>query len=114
MYSKGSTSKPITPREPFFVGPPPALKLFSTLEPSIVKSIEELTGSVTHVSSGLLQSNKALFKETGAVGAKHLLATPNPAITKRALLAFQQQQSNFDKATFVVMDNSTTKRLFKA
>jgi predicted aspartyl protease len=30
------------------------------------------------------------------------------------LLAFQQQQSNFDKATFVVMDNSTTKRLFKA
>ena len=44
MYSKGSTSKPITPREPFFVGPPPALKMFSTLEPSIVKSIEELTG----------------------------------------------------------------------
>ncbi len=114
MYSKGSTSKRITPREPIFVGLPPALKLFSTLELSIVKSIEELTGSVTHMTSGLLQSNKALFKETGAVSAKHLLATPNPAITKRALLAFQQQQSNFDKATFVVMDNSTTKRLFKA
>ncbi len=114
MYSKGSTSKPITPREPFFVGPPPALKLFTTLEPSIVKNIEALTGSVTHVSSGLLQSNKALFKETGAAGAKHLLATPNPAITNRALLAFQQQQSDFDKATFVVLDNSTTKRLFKA
>jgi hypothetical protein len=29
------------------------------------------------------------------------------------LLVFQQQQLNFDKATFVVMDNSTTKRLFK-
>jgi predicted aspartyl protease len=72
-----------------------------------------MIGSVTHVSSGLLQNNKALFKETGAAGAKHLLATPNPAITKRALLAFQQQQSNFDKATFVVMENSKTKRLFK-
>ncbi len=113
MYSKGSTFKPISPREPFFVGPPPALKLFSTLEPSIVKSIEELTGSVTHVSSGLLQRNKALFTKTGADGVKHLLAAPNPAITKRALLPFQQQQSNFDKATFVVLDTNTTKRLFK-
>jgi hypothetical protein len=64
--------------------------MFSTLEPSIVKDIEAVTSTVTHVSSGLLQSNKALFKETGAVGVKHLLATPNPAITKRALLAFQQ------------------------
>jgi hypothetical protein len=62
MYSKGSTSKPITPREPFFIGPPPVLKLFSTLEPSIVKDIETMAGAVTHVSSGLLQSNKALFK----------------------------------------------------
>ena len=36
LYSKGSASKPVTPREPFHVGPPPALKLFSTLEPKIV------------------------------------------------------------------------------
>jgi hypothetical protein len=79
MYSKSSTSKPIIPREPFFLGPSPALKLFSTLEPSIVRDIETMTGAVTHVSSGLLQSNKALFKEIGAAGAKHLLATPNPA-----------------------------------
>jgi hypothetical protein len=86
MYSKGSTSKPITPREPFFVGPPPALKLFSTLEPSIDRDIETMTGAVTHVSSGLLQSNKARFKETGAAGAKHLLATPNPAIPKMKLM----------------------------
>jgi hypothetical protein len=113
MYSKGSTSKQITPREPFFIGPPPALKLFSTLEPRIVRDIKTMTSFVTHVSSGLLQSNKALFKATGALGAKHLLATLNPAITKRALLALQLEQSNFDKATFVVMDNSTTKRLFK-
>ena len=101
------------PRELFYIGSPPALKLFNTLDPNIVESIEALTGSVTHVSSGLLQSNKALFKETGAAGAKHLLATPNPAITKRALSAFQQQQSNFEKATFVVMDTNTTRRLFK-
>jgi hypothetical protein len=113
MYSKGSASKPISPREPFFIGPPPALKLFTTLKPSIVRDIETMAGIVTHVSSGLLQSNKALFTQTGAVGAKHLLATPNPAITKRALLAFQQQQSNFEKATFVVLDTNTTKRLFK-
>jgi hypothetical protein len=113
LYSKGSASKPITPREPFHVGPPPALKLFNTLDPKIVESIEALTGSVTHVSSGLLQSNKALFKETGAAGAKHLLATPNPAITKRALSAFLQQQAGFEKATFVVMDTHTTRRLFK-
>jgi hypothetical protein len=44
------------------------------------------------VSSGLLQSNKALFKETGAAGAKHLLTTPSPAI-KRALQHFLQQQA---------------------
>ncbi len=113
LYSKGSASKPITPREPFHVGPPPALKLFNTLDPKIVESIEALTGSVTHVSSGLLQSNKALFKETGAAGAKHLLATPNPAITKRALSAFLQQQAGLEKATFVVMDTHTTRCLFK-
>jgi predicted aspartyl protease len=29
------------------------------------------------------------------------------------LLAFQQQQSNFEKATFIVMDTNTTKRVFK-
>jgi hypothetical protein len=80
MYSKGSTSKPITPRETFFVGPPPDLKLFSTLEPSIVRDIETMAGIVTHVSSGLLYSNKSLFTQTGAIGAKHLLAAPNPAI----------------------------------
>ena len=56
---------------------------------------------------------KALFKETGAAGAKHLLATPNPAITKRALSAFLQQQASFEKANFVVMDTHTTRRLFK-
>ena len=113
LYSKGSASKPITPREPFYIGPPPALKLFNKLDPKIVESIEALTGSVTHVSSGLLQSNKALFKETGAAGAKHLLATPNPTITKRALSAFLQQYASFEKATFVVMDTHTTRRLFK-
>jgi hypothetical protein len=68
MYSKGSTSRPITVSDPFFVGPPPALKMFLTLEPAIVKDIEAITSIVTHVSVGLLQSNKALFKETGAVG----------------------------------------------
>jgi hypothetical protein len=55
--------------EPFFVGPPPVLKMFPTLKPSIVRDIEAVTSSVTHVSSGLLQSNKALFKETVAAGA---------------------------------------------
>jgi hypothetical protein len=60
--------------DPFFVGPPPALKMFSTLEPAIVKDIEAVTSTVTHVSAGLLQSNNAMFKETGAVGVKHLLA----------------------------------------
>jgi hypothetical protein len=113
MYSKGSTSRPITVGDLFFVGPHPALKMFSTLEPAIVKDIEDVTSTVTHVSSGLLQSNKALFKETGDVGVKHLLATPNPAVTNRALLAFQQQQSNFEKTTFMVMDSNTTKRVFK-
>jgi hypothetical protein len=54
--------------DPFFVGPTPALKMFSTLEPSIVKDIEAVTSTETHVSAGLLQSNKALFKKTGAVG----------------------------------------------
>jgi hypothetical protein len=52
---------------------------------------------VTHVSAGLLQINKALFKETGTVGEKHLLATPSSAVTKRALLAVQQQLSNLEK-----------------
>jgi hypothetical protein len=113
MYSKGYTSRPITEREGLFVGSPPVLKMFSTLEPSIVKDIETLISPVTHVSACLLQSNKSLFKETGAVGDKHLLATQSSVVTKRALLAFQQQQRNFGKATFVVNDTITTKRLFK-
>jgi hypothetical protein len=57
--------------------------------------MEALVSPVTHVSAGLLPSNKALFKEIGTIGEKHLLATPSSAVTKRALLAFQQQQSNF-------------------
>jgi hypothetical protein len=71
MYSKDSTSRPITVGDPFFVGPPPALKMFSTLEPSIVKDIEAVTSTLTHVSAGLLLSNKSLFKETSVVGEKH-------------------------------------------
>jgi hypothetical protein len=113
MYRNGSTSRPITVSDPFFVGPPPALKIFPTLEPAIEKDIEAVTSTVTHVSAGLLQSNKALYKETGVVGVQHLLVTPNPVVTKRALRAFQQQQSNFEKATFIVLDTNTTKRLFK-
>jgi hypothetical protein len=69
--------------------------MFSTLEPSIVKDIEALISPVTYVSAGLLQRNKAMFKETGTIGEKHLLATPSSAVTKRALLAFQLQQSTF-------------------
>ena len=86
--------------------------MFSTLEPSIVKDMESLTSPVTHVSTGLLQSNKALSRETGTLGEKHLLAAPTSAVTKRALMAFQCQQSGFVKATFVVKDTIATKRLF--
>jgi hypothetical protein len=79
--------------------------MFSTLD----KDIEALISLVTHVSAGLLQSNKALFKETGTIGEKHLLATPSSAVRKRALLAFQLQLSAFVKATFVVKYTITTK-----
>jgi hypothetical protein len=48
---------------------------------SIVKDIEALISPVTHVSAGLLQSNKALLKETGIVGEKHLIATPSSEVT---------------------------------
>jgi predicted aspartyl protease len=42
-----------------------------------------------------------------------LLAFLATTVTKRTLLAFQQQQSNFVRATVVVIDANTTKRLFK-
>jgi hypothetical protein len=64
MNSKGKTSRPIAVKEEFSVENTPALQMFSTQEPSIVKDIETLTSPVTHVSTGLLQSNKALFRET--------------------------------------------------
>jgi hypothetical protein len=68
---------------------------------------------VTHVTTGLLQSNKSIYRETGIKGEQHLFATPNSAITKRTHLGFQLQQSAFKTVTFVVYDTTTTKKLFK-
>ena len=109
VHSKGRSSRPVLDKGGSYLGAPPSIQMFSTLEPSVLSDIENLTSVVTNVSSGLLQSNKSLFKETGAKGQKHLLATPSSAITKRALDAFLYQQSGFEKATFVVRDSPTTK-----
>ncbi len=76
-----------------------------------MKHIEDTIGLATHLSQGMSRSSP-LFNPTGKVGEHHVVYVPSKASVTETLEAFQKQQSNFSRTTFIVNDTVVMKKLF--
>jgi hypothetical protein len=75
----------------------------------LMKHIEDVVGPATHLSLGISRSSP-LFNPTGKLGEQHVVCAPNRAAVTETLEAFQKQQSNFSRATFIVNDMALVKK----
>jgi hypothetical protein len=69
-----------------------------------MKHIEDVIGPATHLTMGISRSSPR-FKPTRKVGEEHIVCAPTKATIQETLEAFQRQQANFSKGTFIVNDN---------
>jgi hypothetical protein len=75
-------------------------------------TLNPLSALLLIFSTSALRSSP-LYKATGVKGDKHLLTAPHPSVLKRALSAFNGQNSVFNKATLTVNDSPVARKLFK-
>ena len=108
--AKGKMSKPVTrvvnksPMKKTYV------KTTKTVDNGLMKHIEDVIGPATHLTIGISRSSP-LFKPTGKVGEEHIVCAPTKATVQETLEAFQRQQANFSKGTYIVNDTPGEKIL---
>jgi predicted aspartyl protease len=84
-----------------------------TVHKDLMKHIEDTVCPSTHLSQGISRRSP-VFNPTRKLGEQHVLCAPSKATVTETLEAFQKQQSNYSRATFIVDDTHINKKQFKS